>query len=545
MSAPSTTKSKRRGLPKSKLGCRTCKIRRVKCDEEKPECRRCIKFGIPCDGYGPVASVSKTVVKKIQPLLPKETGKRLSFSVLQCEPSQSLFSTEQDHRYFEVFCSKTAFEILPSFDSSNLREVLLQACVSEPSIRHAVVALGALDLTAESLQDFEKLSLDDQNENPHQHHQNALRQYTTAIKEMRAASARGEQDLRTTLLTCLVILCFEAWNGNQDLAVRQIQTGLRLVQAWREEILINRKRQTITDDELIKTFSKLDVQAISFAEESTPERHALAMNGERELLDNMPASFSTIREAEIYESALLRKSMRFLAVQVPLSKPPPPKRAFPVNGWWGLQDPQAVSIQQMIVAGISNWVAAFEPLWTRLKTENTCEKSLMIASMLKLHMEACFIALLSVCATSEEIFDEYNTTFSEMIDLASFTLQVIDQNRSKKPKFSFDSHVVIPLHMVVHKCRDKVIRRRAIDLLIRNPRREGVWDSTLGAKVGGWAMAVEEEFCDTNGKVLGWARIHGVLFEKDQDRRSALLTCEQRTGSESEEVVVRRKIVTW
>lgn len=504
-----------------------------------------MKFGIACDGYGTVASPLKSVVKKNQPLLPKETDRRLPFSVLQCQPSQSLFSTEQDHRYFEVFCSKTAFEILPSFDSSNLREVLLQACISEPSIRHAVVALGALDLTAESLQDFEKMSLDDWNENPHQHHQNALRQYTTAIKEMRAASARGEQDLRTTLLTCFVILCFEAWNGNQDLAVRQIQTGLKLVQAWREEIIINQKRQNITDDELIKTFSKLDVQAISFAEESTPERHALAVDGERELLANMPASFSTIQEAETYESALLRQSMRFLAVQVPLPKPPPPKRAFPVNAWWGLQDPQAISIQQKIVAGISNWVAAFAPLWTRLKTEETREKSLLIASMLRLHMEACFIALLSVCSTSEETFDEYKATFSEMVDLASFTLQVMDQNRSKKPKFSFDSHVVIPLHMVTHKCRDTVIRRRAIDLLMQNPRREGVWDSTLGAKVGGWAMAVEEEFCDAEGRVPEWARIHGVVFERDQERRSALLTCEQRTGPESEEVVVRRKIVTW
>ncbi|CZR53271.1 uncharacterized protein PAC_03149 [Phialocephala subalpina] len=545
MSTPSTSKPKRRGLPKTKSGCRTCKVRRVKCGEEKPKCHRCIKFGIACDGYGPLPNASKTMIKKIQPLLPKGTDRRPSLSVLQFEPPQSLFSTEQDHRYFEVFCSKTAFEILPAFDSSNLREVLLQACVSEPSIRHAVVALGALDLTAESLQDFEKLSLDDQNENPNQHHQNALRRYTTAIKEMRIASAEGEQDFRITLLTCFVILCFEAWNGNQDLAVRQIQTGLRLVQAWREEMLTDQKRQTITDDELMKTFSKLDVQAISFAEESTSERHALAVNGEQELLDDMPASFSTIREAEMHESALLRQSMRFLAIQVPLPKPHPPKRAFPVNGWWRLQDPRAVSIQQTIVTGISNWVVAFEPLWTRLKTENADEKSLLIASMLRLHMEACFIALLSVCSFSEEIFDEYNVTFSEMVDLATFTLQIMDQNRSKKPKFSFDSHVVIPLHMVAHKCRDRTIRRRAIELLMENPRREGVWDSTLGAKIGGWAMAIEEEFCDEEGKVPEWARIHGVVFERDQERRSALLTCEQRTSADSEEVVVRRKIVNW
>jgi Zn(2)-Cys(6) binuclear cluster domain-containing protein len=32
-------------------GCATCRRRRVKCDEAKPECRRCEKLGVPCEGY--------------------------------------------------------------------------------------------------------------------------------------------------------------------------------------------------------------------------------------------------------------------------------------------------------------------------------------------------------------------------------------------------------------------------------------------------------------------------------------------------------------
>lgn len=38
---------------KSKLGCRTCKKRRVKCDEGKPTCQRCAKIHLQCDGYDP------------------------------------------------------------------------------------------------------------------------------------------------------------------------------------------------------------------------------------------------------------------------------------------------------------------------------------------------------------------------------------------------------------------------------------------------------------------------------------------------------------
>jgi len=39
-------KRKRVGKPKVKTGCETCKKRRVKCDEGKPECLRCLKFGM-------------------------------------------------------------------------------------------------------------------------------------------------------------------------------------------------------------------------------------------------------------------------------------------------------------------------------------------------------------------------------------------------------------------------------------------------------------------------------------------------------------------
>lgn len=49
--AAALDKSKRRPNKKTKTGCRTCRVRRVKCDERKPDCRRCEVFGVGCDGY--------------------------------------------------------------------------------------------------------------------------------------------------------------------------------------------------------------------------------------------------------------------------------------------------------------------------------------------------------------------------------------------------------------------------------------------------------------------------------------------------------------
>ena len=60
-------RSRRRaqGASKVKTGCTTCKIRRVKCDEARPNCVRCTSTGRRCDGYGtqavvqPLAKVSR------------------------------------------------------------------------------------------------------------------------------------------------------------------------------------------------------------------------------------------------------------------------------------------------------------------------------------------------------------------------------------------------------------------------------------------------------------------------------------------------------
>ncbi|KAL1797969.1 hypothetical protein ACET3X_004575 [Alternaria dauci] len=36
---------------KVKTGCRTCKVRHVKCDETKPKCLKCTSTGRKCEGY--------------------------------------------------------------------------------------------------------------------------------------------------------------------------------------------------------------------------------------------------------------------------------------------------------------------------------------------------------------------------------------------------------------------------------------------------------------------------------------------------------------
>ncbi|KAH8714754.1 hypothetical protein BGZ61DRAFT_505468 [Ilyonectria robusta] len=40
---------KRRPMRRSRFGCRNCKLRKLKCDESKPQCSRCSSFGVRCN----------------------------------------------------------------------------------------------------------------------------------------------------------------------------------------------------------------------------------------------------------------------------------------------------------------------------------------------------------------------------------------------------------------------------------------------------------------------------------------------------------------
>ena len=101
-----------------------------------------------------------------------------------------------------------------------------------PPIRHAIIALGALDKTMDitqrtsdpTLLDFREKCLESA-----AHHQFALQQYGKAIAQMRNNLSAQKQDYRTALILCLLTICFEALNGDMQSALEQIRSGLRLI----------------------------------------------------------------------------------------------------------------------------------------------------------------------------------------------------------------------------------------------------------------------------------------------------------------------------
>jgi len=220
--------------------CITCRNRRVKCDETRPSCLRCRKYGTECGGYlpgrrRPPSSAYGSFATQARALVPKDQ----SGGQLIPQPGMSLFKTDLEHRYFRLFSDRIATEICPYFNPESWSRMILQACATEASIRHAAVAIGALGKTYEVAQaglctvtgqkfpstlgqlPAPRVSIENRSveevvasanlvTEAYEHHRTALEHYDKAIKRMRRDISYGDQSLRTTLLICIVIICFEA-----------------------------------------------------------------------------------------------------------------------------------------------------------------------------------------------------------------------------------------------------------------------------------------------------------------------------------------------
>lgn len=207
-------KCSRASKPKTRSGCKTCKIRRVKCDEAKPTCIRCSKFGVKCDGYE-IPTAAPTSLPSIRIILPRG---QLHFQPIVYQPAITVFQDQQERKYFQYFREGIAPHLAGSFESDLWSHLVLQACERDDSIRHAIVAIAALKSTATP---GHSISYGRGTDNASAQCGFAFRQYQKALKSMRKASIGGTQDLRTALITCIVIICFESFAGNFELAVRR------------------------------------------------------------------------------------------------------------------------------------------------------------------------------------------------------------------------------------------------------------------------------------------------------------------------------------
>jgi hypothetical protein len=138
----------------------------------------------------------------------------------------------------------------------------------------------------------------------------------------------------------------------------------------------------------------------------------------------------------------------------------------------------------------------------------------------------------------ESVWNRHFTEFSEILSLAT---EVIDSSNGtgKEVMLSADTSFLGHLYFIAKRCRHRILRRKAIQLMQLSPRIEGLWDSRLLAKVAEKFMDIEEV---QEGGVAS-ASVSDVALTFDEDARAVSVKY-LRAGS-SDDWFERRDRVTW
>jgi hypothetical protein len=137
-----------------RTGCATCRRRRVKCDEKKPVCGRCLSANFVCEGYDPprvarVAPSSSTGSSVISVSAPRQTSPSSSVSSQGSSPNSELswrhsnWQQEQLPLYHH-FVTTTVVRLFRNDHVSFWRDQVAQMSFNSDLVYESLLAVGAL-----------------------------------------------------------------------------------------------------------------------------------------------------------------------------------------------------------------------------------------------------------------------------------------------------------------------------------------------------------------------------------------------------------------
>ena len=274
-----------------------------------------MKFGITCDGYDR-QSRTPSPRSHSQGLAPTTGTRTPSLPSIPTAPSSTNLETDENRRYFNTFRDRTTFHLTPFFDSDSFRILVLQSC-SVPAIRHIVVAIGALAKACMTFHEEKEKQPGRYVLDHRRHHGAAITEYSKALGLMREASIQGCQNLRTTLVTSLLIACFECCHGNYALADAQVESAIGLMNNWRyscpsADPVVSSPAPDVVDDRLICMFGGLEIQSNLFGAKNTADQHRVMMYEGEDVVQKMPAYFDNLDIARAYLQLIVRRLIHWM-----------------------------------------------------------------------------------------------------------------------------------------------------------------------------------------------------------------------------------------
>lgn len=456
--------------------------------------------GRKCDGYE-----VDGLWKEVNPGLQKDT----MVIHLYYHPTSSPSTSEVEKRHFYFFGSITVNDLAGFVDSEFWTHAILKATHIHPAIWHASVALGALH------QKFLKgMSSSVLGTAFDEDVQFALKQYNKSIQFLTHLSGNTRlttnHDRIITLTSCVLFVCISSLQGNEIQAFVHIRNGLRLFREWKLFALARQPQHSLDSPVsagcLAAIFSRLDTQARTLLD--GPSRETWGQHPVLPANTSQPfvALWHVYQELEYLLNGLVHCVQRvefmlmrsYQCIKFRLAEE---ERSL-YSGYFKAWDARFVEYLDMnkgidhskpvLVLHIRRTLAdivlrmdphAGESGWDVFQSE--CNHILHLAS--KVLGEKGVVSGAESPKNTLQPCD-YSTQSTEQ----SHQEQQEQQEKTAIPSFSISGGVVEPLYIVASRCRDSITRRRAIRLLKQYPRREGIWESTLVARIADEIVKIEE-----------------------------------------------------
>jgi hypothetical protein len=453
--------------------------RRVKCDEKKPSCIRCLSANRICEGYGIVIDAPQHPMddKLRIKLYPEQRNSSL---IIQPKPMRSLktipFLNHSESATFERFRSEVAIEFSGVRSAGFWQNVVLPACYSEPAILHASMALAN---AGRRFQDA-RSKLDTVNE------------YNKAIQHLKThVRADGSpSSLRIALIACMLFIALELTTERFEEAIIHLNEGRKMLRSSslfnsepdEARTLILAPKPESIEDELVGIFADLDLQYTYFGSERprlslSPHKRKQNDCPEAQYSMAFPDMFSSIQEANQYLILATNMCLQFVGWKIQ------PERHSLRNELHNLQ-------RQSLCEGLECWKSIYDRFYLQVSPARKEQWTWKQQSEMMLIQYAWLSVLVpnSYSEVEETVFDRYLQEFTEITDRAS---NVLLEKEKTPGRFTLEFGLVPPLSWTVLRCRHPQIRRRALGLLEKAPR-EGLWDPKLVVWLSRELISLEE-----------------------------------------------------
>ena len=190
---------------------------------------------------------------------------------------------------------------------------------------------------------------------------------------------------------------------------------------------------------------------------------------------------------------------------------------------------------------LADWDVAFKAFMNNPNTMLN-QKSQQAAWSLRIHQRMGSMHLrprTSLMLADEFSWELYLQDYEDIVSSAEAIVALDEIRRgtseNRKIEFSLDISLVSPVFAAAHKCREPNLRRRAIALLKKAQRQEGLWDSTIAARVAERIAAIEQDAVGDVTKYEGipmWARVVNVSVNFDKQERKGQFTYSRASSLE-------------